>query len=99
MPANNSWAVSTNWFVTVGTGTGADVINNKRVAAYTNQAFLKHGKEVLIMESGSVIAVIRTDGQPLGLRWIGVISTADDCSSGSFDWSGSKQDWPNIIFV
>jgi hypothetical protein len=84
----NSYAYSHNWFVTVGSNTGTDVVSNKQVGGFISPDFDRYGKEILIMEYGSVIAVVKTDGQPLALRWIGVFSTATDCSE-PFDWSAS----------
>lgn len=61
LPVNN-YAFSINWLVTVGSNTGASVINNKQVGGFVNSDFDQYGKEILVMESGSVIAVVRTDG-------------------------------------
>jgi len=44
---------------------------------------------MLIKAWGSNLAVIRNDGLTFSLRWIGVISTAVDCSEAPFDWSAS----------
>ena len=48
----------------------------------------KYGKEIKVGAYGSSVGIYRNDGLEFQLRWIGIFSTATDCS-GSFDWSGS----------
>jgi hypothetical protein len=52
----------------------------------------KFGKNVIVMDYGSVVAVIRTDGVQLALHYVGIFSTATDCTD-AFDWSGSNLEW------
>jgi hypothetical protein len=69
--------------VTLGNNT--DVTQNPRVDAYKTYYDLG-GKEMIIAGFGSVLGIVRTDG-PLAFRWIGVYSTATDCT-GELTWVG-----------
>lgn len=69
-------------------GNNPDVFQNPRVEAYINYNYDRGGKEMIIAGFGSVLGIIRTDGNPLAFRWIGVYSTATDCT-GELTWAGT----------
>jgi len=82
---NNAWNDSANWVITVGYATGTGVLTNQEVGRY--DASRKEGMEVKVGRTGTVVGVYRNDtGSTFGLRWIGIFSTATDCSE-PFDWS------------
>ncbi len=89
---NADFIESRNWFVTLGSSTGASITSNTEYGKYVNLNFDRVGKEIKIGAMGQSLGIYRNDGARLSFRWIAVFSTASNCS-GPFDWSSSRTDW------
>jgi hypothetical protein len=83
---------SRDWFVTVGSETGALIKDNTEYGKYVNYDFDRYGKEIKVGAYGKSVGVYRSNGGDFSFRWIAVFTTASNCS-GPFDWSGSRLDW------
>jgi hypothetical protein len=90
-PASD-YGESKNWFVTVGSQTGALIYQNTEYGKFVNHDFDRKGKEIKVGAYGKSVGVYRPSGGYFSFRWIAVFSTASDCS-GAFDWSGSRANW------
>ena len=80
------------WFVTLGSLTGASITSNTVFGRYVNANFDRVGREIKIGAMGQSLGIYRNDGVYLSFRWIAVFTTASNCS-GPFDWSSSRTDW------
>jgi len=81
--------------VTVGSGTGSEIVFNPEVGQYTNEQD-KYGKEIIVRLLGQSVSIYRTDDD-LKLKGFLLTTTATDCSE-KFDWSGSFN-FPALVSI